>query len=277
MTKYTKSHYYFVDEAGTPVIWGRRKRNILIGNSESKYFIMGLADIRDVTPVSNGIDTLRQMLIKDPKLSTIASLQPEKSKTAKQFHAKDDHPQVRERVFTLLCQPYHDIRFYGIVRHKQAVLDSIRRTESIDSTYRYNPNNLYDALVRRLFSGRLHYDQSRYSVYFAQRSKSDRQSALLAALINAQKDYESYAGINETDPAIRFISGYPHQYQGLQIVDYFCWALQRLYERNDNHYWKRLWDANKIRCVIDVDETSRNPKGEIYSPANPLTGELTWR
>lgn len=78
MTKYTKSHYYFVDEAGTPVIWGRRKKDIVLGTSESKCFIMGLADIRDVTTVSNGIDFLREQILKDPKFAGIQSLRPEK-------------------------------------------------------------------------------------------------------------------------------------------------------------------------------------------------------
>lgn len=239
MAKQTKSHYYFVDEAGTPVIWGRRKQDVLIGKTESKFFIMGLADIRDVTTVSNGIDHLREVILKNPKFAAIPSVQPARMKTARQFHAKDDHPEVRDRVFTLLCQQYHDIRFYAVVRNKQTVLDVIRRAESVDATYRYHPNNLYDTLVRRLFSGRLHYDHGRYSVYFAQRAKSDRQSALMDALQNAQRDYEAYAGVDEKDPPIRFVSGYPHQYQGLQVVDYFCWVLQRLFERSDNHDWKR--------------------------------------
>jgi len=273
---FLKSHYYFVDEAGTPVIWGRRKRDVVIGKSESQFFIMGLAEIRDVTTVSNAVDLLRYQVCKDPGLTDIPSLQPKKRKTAKQFHAKDDHPKVREKVFDLLCQPYHDIRFYAVVRDKRMVLDTIRRTESIDHSYRYHPNSLYDAMVRRLFSGRLHFDHSRYSVYFAQRDKSDRQFALLKALEGAQRDYEAHAGVDPTEASIRFISGYPADYQGLQVVDYCNWALQRFYERGENRYWKRLWDAGKVRCVIALDDRTRSGEGEIYTKNNPLTGELRW-
>ena len=221
------------------------------------------------------LDELRQDLLADPNYSSIPSMSPAKGKTAKQFHAKDDHPAVRERVFNLLIQEQHDIRFYAVIREKRAVLDSIRRMESIDSSYRYHPNGLYDAMVRRLFSGRLHFDDSRYTVYFAQRGKSPRQDALLTALHKAQQDYEALAKLPPTTPAIRFISGYPWQFQGLQVVDYFCWALQRLFERRDNHFWKMLWDAAKVRCVIDLDDiTPRWPDGQIYSEDNPLTGEL---
>ena len=275
MAEIVASHYYFVDEAGDPEIWGRRKEDIIIDRGGSRFFIIGLAHIHHTLAVSTALDHLRQNLLADPHYSSIPSMNPAKEKTAKQFHAKDDHPAVRERVFGLLSQQENDIRFYAVIREKRAVLDSIRRMESIDSSYRYQPSHLYDAMVRRIFSGRLHFDDSRYTVYFAQRGKSPRQGALLSALHNAQKDYESLAELPPTTPAIRFISGYPWQFQGLQVVDYFCWALQRLYERRDNTFWKMLWDAGKIRCVIDLDDVTRKwPNGQIYSEDNPLTGEL---
>lgn len=275
MTELLKSHYYFVDEAGQPEIWGRRQKDVLIGKGSSRFFIMGLADIREVSVLSNALDNIRTCLLNSPDISKIPSMAPAKRKTARQFHAKDDHPIVRERVFRLLCRREYDIRFYAVVRHKQAVLELIRRMESVDSSYRYQPNHLYDAMVRRLLSGRLHFNNSRYTVYFAQRSKSPRQNALRAALEKAQRDYEQLAGLPASNAAIRFISGYPCQYQGLQVVDYFCWALQRLFERRENHYWKSLWDAGKVRCVVDLDDvTEQWPKGQIYSQSNPLTGEL---
>ncbi|QDU72799.1 DUF3800 domain-containing protein [Mucisphaera calidilacus] len=269
-----KSHYYFVDESGVPDIWGRRKNDLVIDNPASRFFLIGLVEIKDVTTVSNAIDHLRAMLLRDPRFSTIPSLDVSKRKTAVEFHAKNDHPRVRERVFTLLCQAFHNIRYSAVVRDKRRVRSIVEAMKTIDPTYRYHPNSLYDALVRRLFNGRLHFEGSRYTVYFAQRGKSDRQAALLSALENAQRDYEQYAGLDETEPSIRFVSGYPRQYQGLQVVDYFNWALQRFYERDDNHYWKRLWDAGKVRCVIDPDATGRYREGEIYTASNPLTGEF---
>jgi len=265
---FLKAYHYFVDEAGTPEIWGRRRKNILIGEKTSKYFMIGLADIREVSVAANALDNLRAIFLNDPEFAHIKSLHPGKKKTARQFHAKDDHPKIRERVFSLLCRQEYDIRFYAVVRNKQAVLDTIKRMKSIDSSYYHKSNYLYDALVQRLFSGRLHFDNSRYKVYFAQRGKTPRQKALTNALHKAQRDYEEFASMPEKKPKIQFVSGFPHEYEGLQMVDYFCWALQRLYERDDNHYWKRLWQAGKIRCVVDMDEN------EIYSKDNPLLGEL---
>jgi len=274
MTSFLKSHYYFVDEAGNPAIWGRRRRDLRIGGSDSQYFMMGLADIRGVRAESDSLNALRVELLADPALAGITSLQPARKKTALQFHAKDDHPRVRERVFDFICRPDLDLRFYAVVRDKRAVLESVERMRSIDASYRYGRNSLYDGLVRRLFSGRLHFVDSRYTVYFAQREKSDRQKALLDALHAAQRDYERYAGIMRPEPRIRFISGYPARYEGLQLVDYCTWSLQRLFEQRDNTYWKRIWDAGKVKCVVDMDATDRYEGGEIYTADNPLTGEL---
>lgn len=129
MAEFITSHYYFVDEAGEPEIWGRRKEDVIIDRGGSKFFIIGLAHVRHALAVSAAMDTLRRNLLADPNYSSIASMNPAKGKTARQFHAKDDPPAVRERVFSLLCQPGHDVRFYAVVRQKRAVLASIRRME----------------------------------------------------------------------------------------------------------------------------------------------------
>ncbi len=56
---------------------------------------------------------------------------------------------------------------------------------------------------------------------------------------------------------------------GLQAVDYLLWALQRLYERNEDRYWE--YAAAKASLVHDVDDTRVNFYGVYYTKKNPLT------
>jgi hypothetical protein len=57
---------------------------------------------------------------------------------------------------------------------------------------------------------------------------------------------------------------------GLQAIDYFLWALQRFYERDEARHFNFL--AGHYRLIMDFDD-HRNGKdyGTWYSDQNPLT------
>ena len=59
-------------------------------------------------------------------------------------------------------------------------------------------------------------------------------------------------------------------------VDYFVWALQRLYERGEERYLAYLWKA--VRLVHDTDDRREAGYGVSYTQSKPLTAEcLRWR
>jgi hypothetical protein len=41
----------------------------------------------------------------------------------------------------------------------------------------------------------------------------------------------------------------------LQATDYFLWALQRLFEREEERYWEYVWPS--VAVVHDIDDVSR--------------------
>lgn len=192
-------------------------------------------------------------------------MQPKASKTAIVFHATDDAPEVRREVFALLVQ--HPLRFLAVVRDKEKVVEYVRQRNQTDPTYRYNPNELYDYMVRRLFKTRLHKDAG-YNIYFAKRGKADRTAALKDALATARQRFSERWGINSSAP-INVIPAIPKEHGGLQAVDYFLWALQRLYEKGDDRYVPYLWD--KISVVHDIDDTRTTRYGVYYTRKKPLT------
>ena len=192
-------------------------------------------------------------------------MQPEAQKTALAFHAKDDLSEVRREVFHLLLQ--HRLRFFAVVRDKRKLLEYVRQRNERDATYRYHPNELYDYLVRRLFKTLLHKDDE-YHIYFAKRGKSDRTAALRAALETARRRFSEQWGIS-SDAPVHVIASTPPECAGLQAVDYFLWALQRLYERREGRYVELLWPA--FRLVHDLDDTRQARYGIYYSQKKPLT------
>lgn len=209
---------------------------------------------------------LRKTLLADTYFRNVPSMQPEKKKTALAFHAKDDIPEVRREVFSLLRS--YDMRFFAVVKNKLKVLDYVLQRNEHNPYYHYHPNELYEYMIRRLFRDRLHKDARYYKILFSKRGKRDRTAALMDALEKARENFYKKWGIKGTAP----IEVYPRsiaESPGLQAVDYFLWALQRFYERHEDRYVGYLW--NTFRLVHDIDDTRQSKYGVYYNQKRPLT------
>jgi hypothetical protein len=256
---------YYVDESGDATIFNRRGQ-VLIGEQGcSRYFILGVLDIENAVSLQQELDELRASLLADPYFKDVPSMQLAARKTALKFHAKDDLPEVRREVFTLLRK--HTIRFLAVVRDKQRVLEYIQRRSALDLSYRYHPNELYDYMVRVLFKNILHKD-AQYEICFSKRWKKDRTEALYRALKTSQERFAQQL-VKRTSSAITVVPQTSQESGGLQAVDYFLWSLQRFYERKEDRYLNLLWPS--FRLVHDLDDTRENPYGVYYTQKRPLT------
>jgi hypothetical protein len=255
---------YFVDEAGDGTLFDRKGRVIVGTPGCSRFFILGLVDIQNPDLVGRELEDLRSRLLADPYFNGVPSMQPQARKTALAFHAKNDLPEVRREVFSLLLR--HQMRFFAVVRDKAKVLEYARQRREGDPSYRHDPNELYDSLVRTLFKERLHQD-SHYRVYFARRGRRTRTWALMAALRAAREKLAAEKGIH-CDAPIDVTAAALRSCPGLQAVDYFLWALQRLYERREERFVAFLWPH--FRLIHDMDDNREAPCGVFYTQKKPL-------
>ena len=256
---------YFVDESGDATIFSRQGK-VLVGQPGcSRYFILGMLDIADQDALNTDMERLRTELLADPYFMKVPSMQPEAKKTVLAFHAKDDVPEVRREVFTLLMK--YNLRFFAVVRDKSKVVNYVRQRNKNDAGYRYHPNELYDYMVRRLFKNLLHKDDG-YELYFSKRGKDDRTAALKQALDSARERFTNQWGI-QSNASISVFPRTPAKCSGLQAVDYFLWALQRFYERREDRYVELLWPS--FHMVYDLDDTRKNAYGRYYTRKKPLT------
>lgn len=256
--------HFFVDEAGDLTLFARRGKSLLGTEGVSSCFMVGVAAIPDVETVAADLEMLRQALLGDSYLNGIPSMSPEEGKTATFFHAKDDCPEVRERVFKLLRE--RSIKVQVGIRRKRELVELSRLAHS--SGFRINVNQIYDDLAKTLFKRSLHRAGSNV-IYFARRGKSDRQKALEEAIGRARRNFERDTGIRSDSPT-RVVPAYPTEVAGLQVIDYFLWALQRFCERGDDRYFNYL--RPNYRLIMDFDDRrSGKTYGRWYSDADPLT------
>jgi Protein of unknown function (DUF3800) len=256
--------HYFVDEAGDPTLFGRRGK-VLIGTEGcSKFFMLGVAHVPDPVVVTRALEALRADLLADPYFRGVPSMQPEQKKTAICFHAKNDLQEVRREVLKLL--PTFGVRVQAIVRRKESMLSQVRQKNERDPGYRYRENEIYDDCLSRLFKNLLHQaDENR--IVFARRGESDRMEALAKAIEKAKSRYEKKWS-RAVNTAASIHAAYPSEMAGLQVVDYYLWALQRMYEKEEDRFFNLL--RADFSFVMDVDDQRRKGYGEYYDKKNVL-------
>jgi hypothetical protein len=258
--------HYFIDEAGDPTLFGRR-RKVIVGTDSSRYFLLGKLEINDPPTMTQRLNDLRTKMLTDPYFNSAPSMMPEEGKTAVIFHAKDDLPEVRDRVFHLLAE--HDVRFSAVVRDKARLVEQVQARNQAEPKYRYNENEIYDELVSQLFKTAFH-QADHFELTFASRGKRNRTAALRVALQKAEQIYEQNFGVKPKH-TVNVVSSNPRQHAGLQAVDYFVWALQRFYEKGEDRFWRFVWP--KVRVVHDLDDMREHSFGTIYTSQKPLTLE----
>ncbi|MEK6677714.1 MAG: DUF3800 domain-containing protein [Planctomycetota bacterium] len=259
--------HYFVDEAGDPTLFNRRKQVVVGVEGCSTYFMVGLLDVTAPEALGRELSDLRKQMLADPYFKGVPSMQLDRRKTALAFHAKDDLAEIRRDVFAVLAR--HDLRFFAVVRDKRRIVQLVRDHNRIEPQYRYNPNQLYDRSVSRLFKDRLHKEDA-YRIVFSKRGTVDRTLALRKALENARNNFRRSWGVEATAP-IEVVSSVSADDPCLQAADYFLWALQRLFEKKESRFWDFI--GPKVSLVYDIDDVRRNEYGEYYNRRRPLTLE----
>ena len=270
-------HHIFVDEAGAPTIFDSKGRSLVGTTGCSQYFILGKLTVDNPAGVAKALTDLREQMKADPFFAIVESFKPERRKTALLFHAKDDLPDVRVKVFDFLRSFGPAIRFHAVVCDKLAVQKEEEARRAADPKHRYNPDHLYDRLTRSLF-GKFHQVADRYHLCMAKRGNKDRNAALLQALEHAEMDFETTFNFSRGGIAAWTLTiSNPETTVCLQAVDYFLWALQRLYEPKvhavtgeiirEPRYLNALWDQ-----VAEIHDLHFGPPpGTFFTKANPLT------
>ena len=251
--------HHFVDEAGDTTLFGRHG-NVLVGTEDvSRYFIVGRLEVLDLPALAADLQALRIALLADPLLNTVPSMQPAAGKTALFFHAKDDVPEVRHAVFTLLLR--HELKFSAVVKDKQALLRQVQKRDAANSGDRYKADGheLYDELCARLFGHFGKFGNAR-EVTFAVRGNKPRTAALKAVLDKIDSGFHADFGFAPHGQTTVH-SGFPSKSAGLQACDYLLWALQRFYERAEERYLGPLWP--QFTRVLDLDVPIQRSKKRV--------------
>jgi len=256
-------NHFYVDEAGDLTLFNK-KGQILVGNEGiSKCFMVGFAYIPNPQLVKSELENLRRSLLADPYFKNVPSMQLTSKKTALLFHAKDDLPEVRREVFKLL--PQFNVKVQVAIKRKSELALFAKQMFGLTNK-KIKENDIYDDLIKRLFRNVLHKAEENV-ILFARRGVSNRNIALEEAIQKAKRNFE-IAYSKKSDKPVKIHSAYSHESYGLQVVDYYLWALQRLFEKGEDRFFEII--KNDYRLIMDLDDTRNKPYGEWYTDSNTL-------
>lgn len=259
-------HEFFVDEAGDLTLFNK-KGCVIVGTlGVSNCFFVGVAQVPEPEAAEGRLEDLRSQLLSDPYFKGVPSMQPERGRTAIAFHAKDDPPEVRREVFKLLPELGAKVT---VALRRKSTLAQEAKDGFVTRGAKLQDHDVYDDLVKRLLRDRLH-KADRNHITFARRGKSKREAALRQAINDAKRNFNMRWG-KASDRPTDVTALNPSQSAGLQIVDYYLWAIQRLFERREDRFFQVV--AAQYRLTIDVDDTRRKSFGEYYSDSRPLSLE----
>lgn len=253
---------YHVDEAGDLTFFSKGKPVNLNAGTASKFFIIGVLKIKsDVNEVHSKFEELRTELVNDPFIKKVPSI----GKTANFFHAKDDCTTVRREVFKLIKS--FNFTFQAIVRRKEVILNNvIQQYQKTQIKTQISERDIYNEMIKRLFKNLLHKEPSQ--IVFAERGKTFNNESLKDAIEKAKKNFYLTYNI-KNDQQITIIKSQPSKHIGLQIADYYLWALQRLYEKEEIDFLELLIDDYKL--IQDVDDKRDHGYGEWYNKENVIS------
>lgn len=243
--------YFFVDESGDPYFYNRKGDFIVKKEGCSKILLLGFIKTEDPQLLREKLEEVKENIKDDKYLEKIPSFK----KSLNEFHAKDDCPEIRERVFKAIIElPF------------KAEFVVARKIEKVFANrHKKKPNIFYDDLITKLFENQLHKSEHNI-IYFAVRSNRARQAPLEEAINSAILAFESKwkAKINSN------IEIYPQRPIGepcLQIIDYISWAVQRAFTKQETRYLDFAKD--KISLIVDLYDFKNYPKN-YYNRKNPF-------
>lgn len=252
----------FLDEAGDTTFFGKGRVPILGQDGVSLCFGLGMvkfdAPIAEVRPQ---VEALCRAVEMDDYLNRIPSVVKRVQAGGFYFHAKDDSPEVRERLFKWIRDT--DCSLEMVVGRKIPVLFA-RKHHGRDSEF-------YADLLSHLLKNKLKLGQ-RQVINIAERGKTTRNQVLELAMTKARERFAKTQDAADISSEVVFNVQNPRTEPLLCVPDYLAWTVQRVFERGETRHYDFM--RERISLVVDLyDAEKYEGSRNYYTPKRPLTAE----
>ena len=252
----------FLDEAGDTTFFGKGRVPIL--GQEGVSLCFGLGMVRFTAPVVEvraQIENLCRAVETDEYKNHIPSVAKRVQSGGFYFHAKDDPPEVRERLFKWIREM--DCSLEMVVGRKIPALFA-RKHNGKNSEF-------YADLLSHLLKNKLKLGQ-RLVINIAERGKTTRNHVLELAMTKARERFAKKQDASAISSEVVFNVQNPRTEPLLCVPDYLAWTVQRVFERGETRHYDFV--RERISPVVDLYDAEKYAGSRnYYTPKRPLTAE----
>lgn len=258
--KEPQTSHRFLDESGDPTFF-KKGRVLAIGEPGiSLAFSLGMVKFgSELEPIREAIRAMQDEVTRDDYLNRIFSVRKKIEKGGFYFHATDDPPEIRERMFRYIHSL--DCSLEMIVARKIPALFA-KKHHNHDSEF-------YADLLSHLIKSKLKLGH-RLVLNIADRKASTRHANLELALHKARERFEKRWPGEEVRSTVVFNVQTPSTEPLLCVADYLCWSVQRIFERGEMRHYEYI--REKVSLVVDLyDQTNYEGGKNYYTREKALT------
>ena len=261
-TSVTRVSHRFLDEAGDTTFYGKGRIPIVGRPGVSLSFAIGMVKFNaDLNEIRKAVRALQDEATSDKYLLGIASVAKKAAAGGFYFHATDDPPEVRERFFKFIESL--DCTCEVMVARKLPSMFALK--------HHHQEAEFYADVLSHLLKNKLKLGQ-KVVLNIAERGASTRNANLQLALTKAVERFEKKGSVDEISSLVVFNVQNHRTEPLLNIADYLCWSVQRVFERGETRYYDFLGD--KIRLVVDLYDTTKYKDSlNYYRGKRRLTAE----
>jgi hypothetical protein len=248
----TFKYHRFLDEAGDTTFYGKGRVPIIGTVGVSKCFILGMLKIKEPLPdIRKKVVELQEAISRDPWFEGIPSIEKKKQNSGFYLHAKDDVPEVRKLAFEMINSI--DCSFEAVVARKMYDL--------YEKKHNGKEAEFYADLLSHLLKNKLNkYDNLVLNIAHRSRCTThiNLQNGLNKSLERSFKKFPN----KENGCKVVFNVQSPTTEPLLNLSDYFCWSIQRVFEKGETRYYDFI--ADKISLIVDLYNFENFKKGKNY-------------
>jgi hypothetical protein len=230
----------FLDEAGDTTFYGKGRKSIIGTEGVSTCFMLGMVKFRQpLDDIRNSIIDLQNSIANDPYFQ-VPSVIKKKDRYGYYFHAKDDLPEIRHEFFRFINGI--DCSFEAVVAEKEI--------ERFVTSHKDKEELFYADLLSHLLKNKFT-AQEKLVLNIATKGTSTRNHNLNKALEIALARFgtSKIAQRKMADQQEIFIpkkivfnETNPFREPLLNVADYLCWAVQRVFEKGETRYYDFIKD-----------------------------------
>ena len=230
----------FLDEAGDTTFFGKGGVPVIGQPGVSLSFALGMARFGEsLHDLRAEVLQLQQDIETDGYLNRIPSVVKRVRDGGFFFHAKDDSPEVRERMFRWIRDT--DCSLEMMVGRKIPALFA-RKHNGHEAEF-------YADLLSHLLKDTPKMDR-RLVITVAARGKTTRNQTLELALAKARERYGKKPDASEIGSEVVFNVQSPQTEPLLCVADYLAWSVQRVFEKGETRHYDFV--KERISLVVDL-------------------------